>query len=287
MFKRHPVTSTIFFGLLPNIVMSVLNVGFNVKEFVGKLSVEDQEIFFGSLIVGVNAIAYTLGLGYVCATRGKVFLILARLAGGQKVEPPPSDKLVRRCLTLGFATAGISAILWAISGFVLPTWMRFAPATSHVSATDYVNFVVSQLLCGMIAATQSYYVVTFFAVHYCVPWLLQARAAEARETTDLAAIARRGRFFLGLTFSVPFVALLALLALSSIELVALDDRTVLGALAGLGLVGSGLAYWLELTIRADLAALAGTMNPSGDARLSGDTVDSFLTGSRGSTRHSR
>ena len=281
VFKRHPVTSTIFFGVLPNIVMSVLNVGFNVTEFVDKLSPEDQDIFFGSLIVGVNLIAYTLGLGYVCLTRGRVFLTLARLAGGRKVDPPPSAEMLWRCLTLGMATAGISAILWAISGFVLPSWMRFgAGSTSQVSAAHYGNFIVSQLLCGMIAATQSYYVVTFFAVHYCAPWLLQARAAGARDTTDLAAIAGRGRLFLGLTFSVPFVALLSLLALSAIELVALDDRAVLGGLAGLGLVGCGLAYWLELTIRADLAALAGTMNPSGDALLSGDTVDSFHTGSR-------
>lgn len=121
----------------------------------------------------------------------------------------------------------------------------------------------------MVAATQSYYVVTFFSVRYCYPWLLQARPLDARE---VAGLARRGRFFLALTVSVPFVALSALVLINF-------DRTVIGALGAIGLVGCALACLLEQAIRGDLAALAATMNPSGDA-LGSDSIDSFLSGSR-------
>jgi hypothetical protein len=131
----------------------------------------------------------------------------------------------------------------------------------------------------MIAATQSYYVVTFFAVRYCCPWLLQARPPDARGVTDLADQANRDRIFLGLTFSVPFVALFSVLALSGLQLIPdLEDRIVLGALGGLGLAGCALAYVLELAIRSDLEALATAMNPSGDPLLGSGPP--FLTDSR-------
>ena len=58
------------------------------------------------------------------------------------------------------------------------------------------------------------------------------------------------------------------------------ERSVIAALSGIGLLGCGLAYWLDLVIRGDLTALAGTMNPGGDALLAGDTIDSLITGSR-------
>ena len=172
------MTTTLSLGLQPNIVLSVLNVAYNYSQIVGELSPQAQQLFFGSQILAVNSIAYTIGLGYILLTRWKLFGTLMRLARGQRVDPPPSLELVRRCLRLGLATAVVSAILWAVSGFVFPTWMRFG--AGEISAKHYVHFVVSNLLCGLIAATQSYYVVTFLSVRISYPWLLQARPRDAR-----------------------------------------------------------------------------------------------------------
>jgi len=72
---------------------------------------------------------------------------------------------------------------------------------------------------------------------------------------------------------VPFLALEALLTIDV-------GRGVIGALAAIGFLGCALAYVLDLAIRADLSALATAMNPSGDALVAGDSLDSFLTGSR-------
>ena len=272
VLKRHPVASTILIGLVPNVVMCVLNVVYNWKEIIGPLGADDERAFF-HLILGINSICYTLGLGYVFYTRGKLFLTLGRLARGTKVEPPPSTDLVRKCLTFGAATAMITALLWTISGFVIPAWIHYgAGSESKLSPEHFRHFVVSNLLCGMIAATQSYYVVTFFSVRFCYPWLLQARPTDARDANDLADLARRNRIFLGLTVSVPFLALSALVQLSF-------HPEVIGGLGALGLVGCGLAYLLDLTIRGDLAALAASMDTGGDALLASESADSFLTGS--------
>jgi hypothetical protein len=273
--RRHPVATTLLVGLLPNIILSALNVVYNFSQIVGGLSTEAQRLFFGSQILVVNSVAYTIGLGYILATRWQLFGVLSRLAGGELVKPPPSPLLVRRCLRLGAATAAVSACLWAVSGFAFPTWLRFgAGEGTQLLPRDYVHFVVSNLLCGLIAATQSYYVVTFLSVRICYPWLLAARpAADARELPELANLAHLGRIVLGLTVAVPFLALAALL-LNDVE------RDVIGAIAATGFLGCALAYWLDLAIRGDLSALATAINPSGDAFFAGDSVESLLTGSR-------
>ena len=272
-FKHHAVASTIGLGVAPNVVMCVLNIAYNWNEILIRLGPDDQRVFRLQILV-INAVAYTIGLGYVCLTRGKLFMTLERLARGEKVDPPPSAELVRRCLTLGLATATITAALWATSGFVFPAWIQLDTGTnSQLSSRHFTHFVVSNLLCGLVAATQSYYVVTFLAVRFCYPWLVRARVPDAREIGDLAKLSRRGRISLALTVSVPFLALSALVLINF-------DRSVIAALSGIGLLGCGLAYWLDLAIRGDLAALAGTMNPDGDALLASDTIDSLMTGTR-------
>ena len=89
----------------------------------------------------------------------------------------------------------------------------------------------------------------------------------------MAGLARLGRIVLGLTVALPFIALAALLMWDS-------ARAVIGALAAIGFLGCALAYVLDLAIRADLAALAAALNPSGDTLSAGDSLDSFLSGSR-------
>jgi len=273
LLRRYPVAATIGFGLLPNVVMCLLNIVYNWKAILDRLS-PDEKLVFNRQILVVNTVAYTIGLGYVVLTRGRLFGVLARLARGDKLEQPADGQLVGRCLTLGLATAVITAALWTTSGFVFPAWLHFgAGATSRLSAQDFSHFVVSNLLCGLVAATQSYYVVTFFSVRFCYPWLARGRVIDAGERDQLAAVSRRGLYLLGLTFSVPFLALSALVLINF-------DQAVVGALSAIGLIGCGLGYWLDLAIRGDLAALAGATNPAGDSLLASDTVDSFLSGSR-------
>jgi hypothetical protein len=270
--KRHPVTSTILVGLVPNVVMCLLNIAYNWNEIVEHLGPDDRRVFNFQITI-VNAVAYTLGLGYIFYSRGALFQTLSRLARGQKVELAPSDDMVHRLLTFGAVTAGITALLWTVSGFVFPAWIQYgAGPASRLTAEHYKQFIVSNLLCGMIAATQSYYVVTFFSVRYCYSWLLKARHAEAADINELADTARRGRIFLALTVSVPFLALWGVLLIGF-------NQFVIAALGGIGLAGCGLAYLLDLAIRADLSALAAVVNPTSDP-LGGDTVESFLTGSR-------
>ena len=221
--------------------------------------------------MGTNVVAYTLGLGYICGTRFKVFRTLARLARGDKVEPPPSAKEVRSSLTMGEATAVVSAILWTVSGFIIPAWMQYGAGLDQCLVARRLSGV--HRLEPTVRNDRRH--AKLLRRDVLLRPLLRSVAAEsavgrdARSDGSGRASPRRGRFILWLTFSVPFLALLALLGLSAMQLIDLDDRGVLASLGGLGLIGCGLAYYLDFSIRADLAALAGTMNPSGDAPSSG------------------
>ena len=273
IIKRHPVVSTVTIGLLPNIILSLLNIAYNWQGIVNRLSTADQQVFLRFQLLGVNSVLYLTGVSYVVYTRGAMLATLYRLSHGKKVEPPPSADLVRKCLTFGSTVAVLSAVLWAVSGFMFPAWMQFgAGPESRLEPAHYAHFIVSNLLCGTIAATQTYYVITFLSVRYCYPWLMQARAADADDVAHLADLVRRGRIMLGITFSVPFIAIAAAVLINF-------EQEVIAALGGVGLIGCGLAYWLDLTIRSDAAALAAAINPSRDPLLASDSVDSFLSGS--------
>jgi len=271
--KRHPVAATLTLGLLPNVFMCIVNIIYNWIEIVDKLSPQDQRVFY-TQIVGVNVIGYTVGLGYICLPRMGLFKTLNQLVRGQSVAPPPPIEMVRRSLMMGTATAIVTAVLWTISGFAIPTWMHYgAGPTSQLSSAHYLHFVVSNLLCGMISSTQSFYVVSYLSVRFCYPWLFQARPPDARDLPELSRLSRIARVFFGFTLSVPFLALGALLMIDV-------GRAVIGALAAIGFLGCVLAYVLDLAIRADLSALAAAMNSSGDALAAGDSFDSTLAGSR-------
>ena len=273
MIKRRPVRWAIFVGLLPNIVLSILNVAYNWQGIVNQLSGEEQRVFLQSQLTIVNLILYVSGLSYVIYSRGRVLSTVMRLSGGKKVDPAPRE-LMRKCLTLGSAVAILSAVLWAVSGFIFPAWMQFgAGPESRLSPDHYAHFVVSNLLCGTIAATQTYYVVTFMALRYFYPWLMQTRTPDADDAADLTDLIRRGRIFLGVTLSVPFIAISAVVFINF-------DRWVIAGLGGVGLIGCALAYFLDLTIRGDAAALAAAIKPGSDPLLATDSVDSALAGSR-------
>ncbi len=75
---RHPLAATIGFGVLPNVVMSALNITYNWNEILQRLGPDERRVFQLQLMV-INAVAYAIGLGYVCVSRGRLFVALAKL----------------------------------------------------------------------------------------------------------------------------------------------------------------------------------------------------------------
>jgi eukaryotic-like serine/threonine-protein kinase len=271
--KRWPVTFTILCGLVPNAVMCLLNIVYNSTEIMGTLSPEARRVFVWEMVV-VNSVSYAIGLSAVFYVGRPAFRAISQLAGGRKPEPPPDVKSLRRCLVIGDVAALVAAVLWTVSGPIFPAGIELAVGdTSGLTLQHTLHFVVSDALSGLIAATQCFYVMTFLAIRYCYPRLLQALPADAREIDGLLALARRSRTYFGLAVAAPFIAVMVMVFVNT-------DRWPVGVLGGVGLLGFALAYFFDVSLRGDLAALAGMMNPGGDALGSGDSFDQLVGSSR-------
>ena len=260
--------------------MCVLNISYNHAQMVEKLIDGNPAVgpAFYQAVAVINTVSYAIGLAVVLGVGRRAFRAVGQLAGGRSADPPVDRRTVDRCLRIGDLAAAVAASLWILSGPIFPAWIELAVGpTSGVSGETYLHFIVSDALSGLIAATQSFYFTTYLVIRFCYPPLLTARPVEAADVQQLVSLAWRSRIYFGVAVAVPFVAVTAAAFMR-------DDRMPIAVLGGVGLVGFALAYFFDVALRGDLAALAGVMQPSGDMLGSGDSLDSFLSGSRRSHR---
>lgn len=177
--RRFPVTSLVLAGLTPNLVMSGLNIAYNWAEIIRHLNAADQRVFIFLLTV-VNGIAYAWGFCWALYLCWPVVVAMWEVTGrGRDRWQPPTPRwlpsLRARALRLGEYAFWVSAVDWAFSGFVFPTWIQAqAGDSSALKTVDYVHFIVSQTLCGLESATLTFFLVTLVAVRACYPRLIGA-----------------------------------------------------------------------------------------------------------------
>ncbi len=116
----------------------------------------------------------------------------------------------------------------------------------------YIHFMLSLVICGLIAAAYPYFLVTFLAVRILYPALLHGGLPCADDAPLLRKVDRELSRYLTVATAIPLLAL-ALLASKG-----LSNPITVGILSGAGLAGIALAFVLEGRTRAALTALADT-----------------------------
>jgi len=282
--QRWPLAALLLAGLLPNFLMSSLNTLYNVQRVVP----EEQIDYFNKIIFPiVNLVAYPLGVGVLIALAWPVARSVGHVARGL---PPPTGEgmydLRRRCLGLGDLVAAVSLAEWVATAIVFSIWLSLvAPGNFNAATQQYLHMTCSQILCGMIAATLSFFCVAYVLVSAFYPILAPPEISGMQDTVSLEKLARRvGRYFAGTVLS-PFLAGILLAAIQTdVDPKVFQAQRIFAVILGvLGVVGFGLAYTLAGAIRRDISALISAVNPD-SALLSshGDSSDSFWTGSRSS-----
>jgi serine/threonine protein kinase len=272
--RRFPLAVLVVAGLLPNVLMSVLSIWYNKRMIINKLSEQAQHIFDVQLW-GVNSVAYALGFGWFL---WKVWHLLADLSIIARDKKPDSQRLPadrQVCLQMGALGAKLTGALWLASGFVFPSWIQLEEgANSNIEANHYIHFIASQLICGLMAATLTYFFVTTVAGRLFYPLLIGTQAPRPEESRQLTQVERRTSLYFLVACMTPLVSVFPIIAAKS-------GQEYIAALGVLGLIATGLAFWLMGVIRSDLEALKIVIHPSGD-QLSGfsDGGDSFWTSSR-------
>ncbi len=275
---RRPLTALVGVALIPNVILSLLNIAFNLRAIIASITsgmASEQaeyirQIFLGVQLAVVNATVYTIGVG-ICVWMAR---ITARAVSQR--EPPASDErwltVSRNTLRLPWCIGLVVLTLWISSGFIFPMWIDLISGRGQISLGIYLQFVTSQVLCGLIAAAMSFFLVAYLVIQAFYPRLVPSEVTEADARPELEQLSRRvnGVFFV--LVLVPFAAVIAaswflwkrLTTPGQAETIiqdALLEALVFGVLAVLGAIAIMAALWLGRKIQMAIDALVLAVCP--------------------------
>jgi len=229
-------------GIASNAAVSVINILYNLEDIIEKYLEGDRDIFLGQLVT-VNGVLYSIGFAFCVALIWSVIRAVARINTGAKIEPAELSALRDRALRVGERIAIVSFVLWIVSGVVFP--LRLPKMLDEPGL--FGHFVLSQVLCGLMAATLAFFVANLLAVRALYPALIDAETFGAHDVEALRRM--RTRLWAGFVVAIlaPLVAVIALVALGSTLKQAFAALGVVGVVVNLGL-SLGLLPRLQNTL---------------------------------------
>jgi len=255
--RRLALPALVLAGVIPNAAASVMNIAYNRWQIIGKLEPAAYDVFIRQVFV-VNPIAYLAAIILLLSLAMPIVRSVRARAFGQAIGAEELFKARRRALSIGDWVAWVSAIEWTLSGVVFPLWLRLA--TVPVKEPYYLHFLISQALCGLIAASLSFFVVSFLSARAFYPALVDPQDRDPEALARLRGLAQRTGVYFVLTVAAYFLSTFAVLWLAN----STDDQIAIGVLGVIGFPTFILAYWLSSAIRRDLETLAIVALPPHD-----------------------
>lgn len=272
--RRWPFWFFVVIGLLPSVGFSILNLNFNSKEMIPE-SGPIYDFFWYVQVPWVNGVSFPIAVFLVFRFAWSTLVAVGRAGTNKAIAGPELKRLRRRALWVGDYAGWLGMALWVISGIVFPLWLYLHfGASEEVGWHQFRNFLASQIVCGWISSTLTFFLLTFMFVRAFYPVLVRPEDTDREEADQLTRLERRCSICFYLTFSAPFFAL-ALLALGT------KVPWAPGVMTIVGFLGSLLSFRMLQIIRVDLEALSMVVDPSRDVTsVATDTVDSIWTGTR-------
>jgi TIR domain len=248
---RFPVFTLVLLSVLPNGLAALFNFFYNWRMIVMPLQeqgVDQAERLFQYSAMIVNSTFFPLGMGLFVWLVWPASRVWRQLRSGVAVSLDTLKTIRDRCLNLGHFAAIIGGVLWAVAGPVYPVMV------GALGPLDYVYFIVSLIMCGVIAATYP-----FLAVAWLCTRVLYLPLVLPGSTTleDEAALERLGRWswrYLLMAGTLPLLAITLGLSLSPLARSA-GHSTLLGLLGVGGIGGFVLAIQLFRSIQRNLLVL--------------------------------
>ncbi len=269
---KYPVSSLVAVALIPNLILSVLNIAFNLRAIIASItsSMPDaqaeyiRQIFLGVQLAVVNVVTYSIGVGICIGLARKTARAVRRNVDGLPAEQWLT--VSRAALWFPRHCGWVVLFLWISSGFVFPMWIDMISGKGQISLGIYLQFVTSQVLCGLIAAAMSFFLVAYVVIQALYPRIIPSEVRDGDARSELDRLNRRvnGVFFL--LVLVPFAAVIAaswflwkrLTTPGQVETIikdALLEALVFGVLAVMGAIAIVAALWLGRKIQMAIDAL--------------------------------
>lgn len=171
------------------------------------------------------------------------------------MDPADLTRRRLRALKLGQITALLCVGCWLVAGVLWPTILTLNKAPQNPTEI-YTHFVASFVVCGLIAATYPYVLVTYRAVRVLYPALFGPAGPGPADGPALRRVGRELGVYRVLAAAIPLAAVGVLAG------VRVSDPPAVVVLCVTGVAGSVMVYVLEGRIRTDLEAL--TAMPGAD-----------------------
>ena len=250
MFRR-PLFTLILLSILPNLLTALFNFFYNWQMIVIPLrerGVEQAENLYQFSAIVVNGSLFPLGMGYFIYLSIPVVRAWRQMQSGSMDETARLGPLRNRCVKLADYAAIITAVLWTLGGPVYPALI------GALSALDYVYFIASLFLCGVIAATYSFLAVAWLSTRMLYLQLIRPGSTTAEDEAGLDHLGRSCWRYLLIAGTSPLLAITLELSLRPLT-DANGHASWLGLLGVFGIVGFVLAIQLFRSIQSDLAVL--------------------------------
>ncbi|HLW64939.1 MAG TPA: serine/threonine-protein kinase [Gemmataceae bacterium] len=242
--RRHALIVLYAIGLIPNIFASWFSIVYNDSEIVRK--VPGTEAMFKLLQVIVNGTFFPIGMAAAFMIIWPVVTGLRRLRAC-KLSTEELQELRGRSLFIGMGIVLICLTMWITAGIVFPISMSLA--VRELPTEFYVHFLVSQTLCGLIAVSYPYFLLSFVVMRAVYPAFLVQAELTAEDVRQLNLLNFRLGIALILAGVIPFLCIFLIVVLGS------GNKMALAVLSAAGLAGVALAVILVKWIRDDRSAL--------------------------------
>jgi hypothetical protein len=280
-FRKWPIRMFILAGAMPHLLVTGFNLPFNSGTIVNQLPRPQWQVFWSKQVAIINIVAYTVGILWGCWLAWPVLKAVRNMNAHQPPDPAKLPAIRRRSLWLGDFISWMGFALWIISGLVFPLWLIAVGGSRPEDQKYYIFFFVSQVICGLIAASQGFFMLTVVEVQGFYPLLIETGRADGNAANQLLWLKRRANIYLGLAVAAPFLAVTTLgLTIATLQM-DLAVRLAMTVMPIIGIGGSLLAYRLNSAIQTDIATLVATLDPQRAAdQAASETLDSFWSESR-------
>ena len=256
--KRRPFEATTICMVVPNVLLAIANnlhqrrilEAFYARPDLIASRPAMIEAFYVAVGI-VNAIAFPLGawIGW------RIMAGIVRAVGGTggALSARELESLRHSSLLVADRSTWITVGLWAACG--LGGAAIFAMEVGIAPLPVHLLFLQSTLVCGLMAATYTFFLLTLVVMRSIYPGLLDRRADHDDET-QLQALGMRSGWYLLISGGAPLVTMALLFVMGS------DDRSALALLTFAGLAGLVFSFWAHREIQADIAALIEAGRPA-------------------------
>lgn len=227
---KKPFTWLIVLFVVPQLVASVVNFGFNFSQIVRK-EVSPHRELFRTIAIFYNLATYAGALTLFTITVRPIWRCWRVLSGTGPVRDEEITLARQKALRLPIWFAGITAVGWYTGGEVLPLIVKIFSPENPIA-----HFMLSHLVSGLIALAYSMCGTLFIVLRVLYPALWQdTRNFTATAQRELAGVG----FWLKLTQSLAGLIPLATAGFLLIQGDTADNafRWLTIGLVALGLVG--------------------------------------------------